>query len=212
MTRRTWRRASSVILVAVCLAVTHDAVAFVELGPGATLTRSLREGGHAYWPFATLFLGAATAVIGLATLVRLLVLADAARGLPATSRRAPIARDIAIAWMRLFTLLVAAFVVQENLEHLWAHRHLSGLGLLIGPEHPLAILVLGVTAALGAIIATLVGGREDVLLSQLAGVGRRPGRAPRANGWRLAERPGVPRLTPLATSIAGRAPPRNASI
>ncbi|MBA3587486.1 MAG: hypothetical protein H0W41_07600 [Chloroflexi bacterium] len=41
-------------LVAVALFVSHDTIFFVQLGRGESLSRALRETGHAYWVFASL--------------------------------------------------------------------------------------------------------------------------------------------------------------
>lgn len=204
--RHHWRFA---LLAAACLLVGHNAVYMVELGPGERLAQELRHAGHAYWPAASLLLGVGAALLALLALRRLLHLSDAARGLP----RVPITGSAYLArfaglWLRLLAVVAAGFVLQENVEHLVGHHHLPGIGALIGPEHPLALAILAGISGVAAAIGELVTGHEAELLARIAHARRHTVHAPR----RLILHPSDvrPRLrrNPLATALAGRAPPR----
>jgi hypothetical protein len=207
---RLARGVSFWLAASVALLVAHDAVFAMQAGAGRPAAELLRTAAHAYWPVAT-GLVLASAVIGgawwamrLATLRRL----TGAGG----SRRLPPARSswrgrAVTMWPRLFVLVAAAFLLQENVEHLYVHGHLIGLGALIGPEYPLAIPVLAAVTALAAAVAALVRDREAalvrrILIERAYRVGQeavQPRRRP------CRELPG--RLDPLSLLRAGRAPP-----
>jgi hypothetical protein len=57
---------------------------------------------------------------------------------------------------------------QENLEHAIAHGHVLGLGALLGPEHPFALVVLPLVTFLAAFLAAAVWYREAALQSSMA--------------------------------------------
>lgn len=208
MTRAVLRQWRFGLLAAASLLVGHNAVYVVELGPGERVAQELRQAGHAYWPIASLVLGAATILLALVVLRRLLHLTDTARGLPDVRAAGPrYALRFARLWLRLMAVVTVGFVLQENVEHLLGHHHLPGAAALIGPEHPLALVVLTGVSGLAAALGALVTGREAELLARIAHARRVLGHAPR----RIVLRPGDvrPRLrrNPLATDVAGRAPP-----
>jgi hypothetical protein len=195
-------------MAGVALFVSHDAIFLVQLGPGESLTRALREAGHDYWAPASL----ALAIIGLAAAagvwVRLLALRRRAAALgaaPGTATRA----GLPATWLRLFAVVATGFVIQENVEHYISHMHATGLGALLGPEYPLALPVIALVTGIAALVAATVGGVERELLAVIAAVLRRGafGRAPRSLP-RPTPRQAIARISPLAIAIAGRAPPR----
>jgi hypothetical protein len=197
-------------LAGVVLLVSHDGILLAQLGPGQSLTRALREAGHDYWGIASLLL----AIVGLAALVGALVRlrslrrrADALGASPIVGTRPYLARWLA-SWVRLLAVVAIGFVVQENIEHLIGHSHAPGLGVLIGPDYPLAMPVLGMITGLAALAAAALSQTEHALRAAIAEA-MRPfvGRAPRTV-WRPALRQAVALTSPLATAAAGRAPPR----
>ncbi|MEA2652468.1 MAG: hypothetical protein QOI85_2189, partial [Chloroflexota bacterium] len=112
----------------------------------------------------------------------------------------------AFIWLRLFAVVALGFVLQENVEHIISHGHAIGLGALLGPEYPLAIPVIGLVTALAALVATTVRRTEGALLAIISAAQQRPARAcslPGPRGQLV-----LPRRSPLASAIAGRAPPR----
>ena len=193
-------------LVAVALFVSHDTIFFVQIGPGESLTRALREAGHDYWVFASLVL----ALVGIASAVGALLRLRGLRRRAASLRAAASGERIRLlpTWLRLFTLIAIGFMVQENLEHYFGHQHASGLGVLLGPEYPLALPVIALISGMAALLATATGAVERQLLAGIAAaLCRSFGRAPRSLP-RPPRQSSVPRMTPLARSAAGRAPPR----
>ncbi len=201
------------LLAAACLLVGHNAVYLVELGPGERLAQELRHAGHAYWPAASLLLGAGAALLALLVIRRLLHLTDTARGLPrapATGPGYPV--RFAILWLRLLAVVAAGFVLQENVEHLVGHHHLPGAAALIGPEHPLALAVLAGVSGLAAAIGALVAGREAELLARIEHARRPTVHAPRRLTLKPSDVRRRMRRNPLATAVAGRAPPQGAPI
>ena len=195
-------------LAGVALFLSHDAIVLVQVGPGEGLARALREASHGYWASASLVL----AVIGLGTAfgawLRLGTLRRRAAHLGATLHRRASNARLPATWLRLFVVVAAGFVVQENVEHYLGHMHAPGLAVLFGGEYPLALTVIGLISGAAALLATAVGGVERELLAAIAAaLGRGFGRAPRSlrrPPFRLA----AVRLSPLARASAGRAPPR----
>ncbi|MDQ3691363.1 MAG: hypothetical protein M3406_15290 [Chloroflexota bacterium] len=193
-------------LAAVALFLSHDTIFLAQVGPGESLTRVLREAGHDYWGLASLALALLAMASAFAVLVRLRRLRRRAASLGAAAATGERIRLLPT-WLRLFTLVAIGFVVQENVEHYLSHQHASGLGILLGPEYPVALPVIAVISGLAALLATATGAVERQLLAGIAAaLGRAFGRAPR-NLPRLPLRPSVPRMAPLARSAAGRAPP-----
>lgn len=194
-------------LAGVALFLSHDAIFAVQIGPGESLARTLREGGHDYWGLASL----ALALIGLAVAVgawaRVHRLHQRAAQMDAMPGRARWSR-LTATWVRLFAVVCIGFLVQENLEHSLTHMHIPGLGALLGPEYPLALPVIALITGVAALLATVVGGIERDLVAAIADALRQAfGHAPR-NRPRPPIRVSGTRISPLALAIAGRAPPR----
>ena len=209
MLRRRIRPLAFWALAGVSLLVAHDAVIFVQVGPGAELSRALRSGGHDYWGVASGLLLLAGLLGALVSGIRIRRLRHAAGRLNATPRLRGrrLAARIPGMWLRLFTVVAIGFTVQENVEHLVDHSHLIGTGALLGPEYPLALPILGLITLLAAVGAALVVSVERELVSAiataLAGIRRR---APRS--LRRPPTDDAPsRLPVLARRGAGRAPP-----
>ena len=195
-------------MAGVALFLSHDAVFLVQLGPGQALTHALRDAAHDYWGWASTALvlfgiGAATATaLRLSFLRRRAAQLGAVRVAPSS----PLQWRFAATWLRLFAIVAIGFAIQENVEHLIGHGHAVGLGALLGPEYPLAVPVIALITAVAALLTAVVRRTEGDLLAVISAALRRPLRAAR-----LAiptSRPTLPRLSPLASSIAGRAPPR----
>ena len=196
-------------LTGVALLVSHDAVFLVQLGPGEELTRALRAAGHDYWGWASLALLAIGVAAGIAAVFRLRSLRQRVARLQAapTASRTPLGGQFATAWIRLFAIVVIGFALQENVEHVISHGHGIGLGALLGPEYPLALPVIGLITALAGLVAAALQRTERELLSIIHAALRRRLRRPRRVG-RPPLQPVLPRLSPLAMAVAGRAPPR----
>lgn len=197
-------------LAGVALLVSHDAILLAQVGPGQSLTRALREAGHDYWGIASLLLALVGLAALVATLVRLRSLRRTAERLgtsPIVGTRPYPARWFA-SWVRLFAVVAIGFVAQENIEHLIGHSHAPGLGVLIGPEYPLAMPVLGMITGLAALAAAALIQTEQALRAAIAEAMRQlVGHAPRTV-WRPPLRLALRLTSPLATAAAGRAPPR----
>lgn len=193
-------------LAGVALFLSHDTIFFVQVGPGESLTRALREAGHDYWGLASLALAIIGVACAVGALLRLRGLRRQAAALGATPGRTERSRLVPT-WLRLFALVAVSFMVQENVEHFLSHQHVSGLGMLLGAEYPLALPVIALISGLGALLATATGAVERELRAVIASALRRAfGHAPRSLP-RPPRQPSVARMTPLARSAAGRAPP-----
>ena len=213
LTEQMRRRAAFWTLAAVALLISHDAVFLVQLGPGQTLSRALRDAGHGYWGVATVALAIAGTVMAAATAWRLVRLHRRANDLDArlrpTAARTYLARSAVVAG-RLFAVVSVGFVLQENVEHVIGHGHAPGLGALFGPEYPLALPVIGAISAvaglLGGIVATTTARLVASIIEALSRRSRAPQNLARPRSNNLAR----PR-SPLAYRLAGRAPPLAAS-
>ena len=84
--------------------------------------------------------------------------------------------------MRLATLVAFAFAVQENVEHLIAHGHAPIAGVLIGPEYPLALPVIGLVSALAAVLVALIARTQEQLVAAIEAALRSANS--RATPWR----------------------------
>ena len=196
-------------LAAVALLLSHDAIFLVPLGPGEELTRALRAAGHDYWGWASLALVGIGGAAGIAAVLRLRSLRRRVEQLPAAraARQRALGGRFAATWLRLFAIVVIGFALQENLEHVISHGHAIGLGALLGPEYPLALPVIGLITALAGLVAAALVRTERQLLSIIAAALQRRVRPPRRLG-RPPLQLVLPRLSPLALAVAGRAPPR----
>jgi hypothetical protein len=194
-------------LAGVALFLSHDAVFLIQLGPGDALSRALRDAGHGYWGAASLILALSGLAVGVAAILRLRLLRRHVALLPAApSAPTPVGSPFAATWLRLFAVVALGFVLQENVEHIISHGHAMGLGALLGPEHPLALPVIGLVTALAAFVAAAVRRTEGTLLAIISAALHRPRRGRPLPGPR--SQLVLPRRSPLASAIAVRAPPR----
>ena len=198
-------------LAGLALLISHDATFLVQLGPGQSLVRILRDTGHGYWGLASLALLGIGVSVAIIALLRLLKLERRARELAAAGRpfgKGRYLARVAPYWIRLFAVVGIAFLIQENLEHFALHGHVPGLGALLGPEYPLALPVIGLITLVGGFIGAAIVAVERELRAMIELATRlRSVRAPRR-----IPRPPIQdtsiRLSPLASAVAGRAPPR----
>jgi hypothetical protein len=161
--------------------VAHDAVFAAQYGLGPGRDAALGATVHGYWPaFVVVTLLAVAAGVG-AAVIRVLRLHRLVRGLPATSMppdRPRYLREVANLWPRLFLVVAAVFLLQENVEHLAAGRGLPGLWALSAPGYPLAIPVIVAVTGLLAVIGGWLQWHREILIRRLraaetAGAGRR---------------------------------------
>jgi len=198
-------------LAGLALLVSHDAIFLVQLGPGESLARVLRAAGHDYWALASLALAAIGVAAAARAVLRIRWLRRRAAGLGVAAPRPQaigpsVSSRVMSAWLRLFAIVAVGFAIQENLEHLAVHEHAIGLGALLGPEYPLAIPVIAAISGAAALIASVVGSTEGALVAAIVAALRAFARAPRVLA-RPPMRLDFGRLSPIARSSAGRAPP-----
>jgi hypothetical protein len=194
-------------LAGLALFVAHDAVFLAQTGPGQALVAELRTAGHGYWTLASLLLIALSFIAGVSTWLRMRHLRQRASLLGAApSRDRSCARRFVSAWWRLAALVAIAFTVQENAEHLIAHGHAPIADVLVGPEYPLALPVIGLVTALAAALFALVARAQEALVAAIQAAMQRPIRAPRV-GSRPPQRRSSRVGSILARRGAGRAPP-----
>ena len=194
-------------LAGLALFVAHDAIYLVQIGPGEELAAALRTAGHGYWGLASLALTAVALVAGVSIWLRMRRLRRRAASLGARRDAArPFTGRFVVAWLRLVAVVAVGFVVQENVEHAIMHGHAPGFGTLLGPEHPLALPVIGLIGAIAASVAALVARTQEALVLAIEAALRRPIRAHLA-GPRPAARPAAAIGSILAHPGASRAPP-----
>ena len=209
LTEHMRSRAAFWTLAAVALLMSHDAVFLVQLGPGESLARALRGAGHGYWGAATMGLAAAALVGAGAVAWRLIALRGRVTKLGARLRpvagRTCLARAGAMA-PRLFAVVAVGFLVQENVEHMVSHGHAPGLGALLGPEYPLALPVIAAISLVAGLLAAVVVTTAGQLIASIVEALTRQARAPRSVARPRSDSCARPR-SPLASRLAGRAPP-----
>ena len=194
-------------LAGLALFIAHDAVFLAQIGPGEALVAALRTAGHGYWTLASLLLIAVSVVAGVSTWRRVRHLRRRASSLGAArSRDRSFARRFVSAWGRLSVLVAVAFAIQENVEHLIAHGHAPIAGVLVGPEYPLALPVIGVVTAVAAALVALFARTQEQLVAAIEAALRWQTRAPRLRA-RPPQRLSSPAGSVLARRGAGRAPP-----
>jgi hypothetical protein len=194
-------------LAGLALFVAHDAVFLAQIGPGQRLVAELRTAGHGYWASASLLLIAVSVVAGVSTWLRVQHLRRRASSVGAAPARGrSFVRRFATAWWRLVALVAIAFAVQENVEHLIAHGHAPVLGVLVGPEYPLALPVIGLVTAVAAMLVALVARTQEELVAAIEAALRWRTRAPRLHA-RPPQRLPSTTGSVLARRGAGRAPP-----
>ena len=194
-------------LAGIALLVSHDAIFFVQYGPGESLTAALREAGHAYWTVASLGVAVIGALVAASVAFRVLHLRRRARRLATVGTPVPSGwpRRLLMTWGRLLAVVAIGFVIQESAEHFAMHGHAIGVGALIGPEYPLALPMLGLVTLAAALVAVYVSAVEASLEATIAAAVRLL-RAP----VRITRPPFelfLPLIPVLARAAAGRAPP-----
>jgi hypothetical protein len=194
-------------LAGVSLLAAHDAIYLAQIGPGQALAAALRTAGHGYWGWASLGLTIVAVVVAISIWLRIRHLRHRASVLGATGGAAgPFARRFAITWLRLAAVVTVGFVIQENVEHLIVHAHAPGAAAIIGPEHPLAVPVIGLISGISAVLAAAIGGAQEALVVAIEAALRRairPLRVVRRPASRL-----VVAIGPVMSRRgAGRAPP-----
>ena len=98
-------------------------------------------------------------------------------------------------WWRLALVVALGFAVQENLEHLLTHGHAPGLGVLAGPEYPLALPIIGLVTAATAVVAALVS-RTQQVVEAIEAVGGAIARHERCLTLRSGSSPSLARSSP----------------
>ena len=160
-------------LAAVGVLLAHDAIFAAQYGLGPDRDIALAGTAHAYWPafviitLLAVIAGAGATITGVVRLHRLV------RGLPANPTlpgRPRYLREVAHLWPRLLLVVVGAFLVQENVEHLVAGRGLPGLWVLSAPGYPLAIPVLVVVTGLLAAVGGWLQWHRETLIRRLRAV------------------------------------------
>jgi hypothetical protein len=171
---------------------------------GHRSSAELAAQGHAYLTWVTPLSVILAAVAGAEVLGRL-VTAACARAPRGLGEGARARRRLRATWLAAALVLLALYVVQESLEGVLATGHPGGLAGVLGQGGwlavPLAVAVGGALAFLlraPAVVDAWVARRR-------AWVARRRGEL-RAPAPRTPPRPAW-RLEPLASKLAGRAPP-----
>jgi len=200
-----------VLLSLVTSVLSHNAVFLLSYG--SRFQVALSATGHdSRWADAVTGVLAAACVLALAGslgLVRLFLIAGrTARSAWGASRGdLQVLQDAVIGlWVRIATLSIVLFVVQENLERGSAGLALPGLGVLWSPDALTLPIFLGIS-----LVAAVVGGlfrwSRAVLLARIAAA-RAPHSFPRPGSparVRVTDVP--PDGSPIARNLAGRAPP-----
>jgi hypothetical protein len=165
---RDLERARLGALAVVGALLAHDAVFAAQYGVGPDRDLALAATAHGYWPaFVALAVLAGAAGLGVA-IAGFLRLRRLLRGLPAAPAQGPgYLRTVARLWPRLAFLVAAAFLVQENVEHVLAGAAAPGLWALAGPWYPLAIPVILVVTGLLAAVGGWLGWHHESLVRRL---------------------------------------------
>jgi hypothetical protein len=194
-------------LAGLALFAAHDAIYFVQIGPGEALATALRTAGHGYWAWASIGIVVVAFAAAASVWLRIRHLRQRASALDATrASGGPFARRLVVAWLRLGAVVSIGFAIQENVEHVISHGHAPGAGALLGPEAPLALPVIGLISAVAAAVAAFVARAHEELVVAIETALRRPMRSP------LRARRPASRLPAIIGSVlahpgAGRAPP-----
>jgi len=153
-------------LAGLALLVSHDAVYFVQIGPGAELARVLRGAAHEYWGVGSALLTAVGALAVLSTLFRLRQLRRKASDLAIRPTRS-YPRRVLRTWALLLVVVAVGFVIQESVEHVIAHGHAIGAGALLSAEYPLSLPVIAAITGLAALVVALAADVERRLLAAI---------------------------------------------
>ena len=172
-----------------------------QLAFGGQAQSELAGSGHGYLSWVTL----AAAVLTAGACGVFLQRVSAARRL---QLRGASRRSLLALWLMAAGALTAIYVGQESVEGLLSPGHASGLQGVFGSGGWLAIPA---AVAIGGLVALVAVGAFELV----AAVARRAGGHRRRANTRTLSRPAaalLPRLSPLASSHAGRAPPLQVSL
>ena len=195
---RRWRGAALVPAAALAVHQLRYVLAY-----GSQVRDELAEQGHSYLHTLTPWIVLALGVAFGAFLGRL---AEAWRddaGEPSPRRR------LAGLWLVAAAGLLGVYAAQEWLEGLFATGHPTGLQGIFGGG---GLWAIPSALAVGGVLALLVRGAR-ALLDRVARAGRTApvaARAPLLTPGRRRPQAHRPRVAPLATAAAGRAPPAGA--
>lgn len=214
MIDRTWRdRGRLGLLAAVTFVLAHD-IAFL-LTYGSSWQALLARTGHGNaWNETVLVVVGVAMALAVAGLARLVRLARTARRLDGDRSAVPaggpgaLVVDLRRAWLAIFPISLALFLVVENVERLSVGLPAPGLDVMGSLGFAGIAVLFGVVAGLTALVDALYRWRRAVLIARIEAARRR-----RARASAVGARPNVPwverRHAAIAGHrIAGRAPPR----
>jgi hypothetical protein len=214
MIDRTWSdRARLGLLAAVTFVLAHD-IAFL-LTFGSSWQAVLARTGHGNaWNETALVVVALAVALVFAGLARLAWLARMARRLDGGRHTAPrVARGALVqslrrAWLAIFPISLALFIVVENVERMSAGLPAPGLDVMGSLGFAGIAVLFGIVAGITALVDALFRWRRAILIARIEAARRR-----RARSAAASPRPNVPwverRHAAIAGHrIAGRAPPR----
>ena len=214
MIDRTWRdRARLGLLAAVTLVLAHDIAFLLTFGSSWQAVLARTGHGNAWNETVVVVAGLAVALAfaGLARLAWLSRMArrlDGGRSTAPRVGRGPLVQGLRRAWLAIFPISLALFIVVENVERASAGLPAPGLDVM-GSLGIAGIAVLfGIVAGVAALVDALYRWRRAVLIARIAAARRRPARAAA-----VGARPNVPwverrHAAIVGHRIAGRAPPR----
>ena len=214
MIDRTWRdRARLGLLAAVTFVLAHDIAFLLTFGSSWQAVLARTGHGNAWNDTALVVLGLAVAlaIAGLARLGRLARMARCLGGGRSTAPQAghgALVQGLRRAWLAIFPVSLALFIVVENVERMSAGLPAPGLDVMGSLGFAGIAVLFGIVAGVTALVDALYRWRRAVLIARIEAARRCPARASA-----VGARPGVPwverRHAAIAGHrIAGRAPPR----
>ena len=214
MIDRTWRdRARLGLLAAVTLVLAHDIAFLLTFGSSWQAVLARTGHGNAWNETVVVVAGLAVALAfaGLARLAWLSRMArrlDGGRSTAPRVGRGPLVQGLRRAWLAIFPISLALFIVVENVERASAGLPAPGLDVMGSLGIAGIALLFGIVAGVAALVDALYRWRRAVLIARIAAARRRPARAAA-----VGARPNMPwverRHAAIAGHrIAGRAPPR----
>jgi len=214
MIDRTWRdRARLGLLAAITFVLAHDIAFLLTFGSSWQAVLARTGHGNAWNDTALVVLGLAVAlaIAGLARLGRLARMARCLGGGRSTAPQAghgALVQGLHRAWLAIFPVSLALFIVVENVERMSAGLPAPGLDVMGSLGFAGIAVLFGIVAGVTALVDALYRWRRAVLIARIEAARRRPARAA-AVGAR-ASVPWVERRHAAIAGhwIAGRAPPR----
>ena len=214
MIDRTWRdRARLGLLAAVTFVLAHDIAFLLTFGSSWQAVLARTGHGNAWNETALVVVGLAVALAfaGLARLAWLARMArrlDGGRSAVPTGGRGALVQGLRRAWLAIFPISLALFIVAENVERISAGLPAPGLDVMGSLGFAGIAVLFGIVAGITALVDALYRWRRAVLIARIEAARRRPARAAA-----VGARPNVPwverRHAAIAGHrIAGRAPPR----